>query len=62
MTFTLTEADMKKVQKFAKIQDKKSKGRGTYSYIFTPTGIGCSVIVKNNDTFATLDISDYEHW
>jgi hypothetical protein len=35
---------------------------GGYSYIFTPTGLGCVVHVRNNITNEELDITDYDKW
>lgn len=35
---------------------------GSYSYIFTPTGLGVAVQIKNNVTEEVLDLTDYDAW
>lgn len=68
-TFTLTDADEKKVEAFRKKQDKiwkkrqKSKNLDPFccgpgiTYTFSPTGIGTVVKVIHNGTNAILDIA-----
>jgi len=35
---------------------------GLFSYCFTPTGLGCTVSVRENIKGESLDVTDYENW
>jgi hypothetical protein len=35
---------------------------GGLTYCFTPTGLGCILVVKEFTTSKELDLTDYENW
>lgn len=62
MRFEVSESQRKKIEAFIKKQEKLTKGGGSYTYHFTPTGIGTAVQIENTLNRTILDISEYEHW
>ena len=67
-TFHLTDEEEAKVQEFSKAQDEK-RGSSYYgavggglTYSFTPTGLGCIVVIKHESTGAELDLTDIDNW
>ena len=62
MTFSLTEVEEKKLkERQEKIKDLYGE-YGTYTYSFTPTGIGNVIVVKSHLTGLELDITDVDNW
>ena len=59
MTFNLSKEEELKVEEVRKIH---KKCKGTFSYIFTPTGIGFGVEIRCNECGEVLDITDYSNW
>lgn len=71
--FTLDPAELSKLHTWMAEQDAKliTEGRdpkevgaigGRYTYCFTPTGIGCVVVVHDDLTDSQLDVTDYSTW
>lgn len=62
--FLLTQAEGKAAEAFI----RKHKGRGTFHYIFTPTGIGDHIIIVNETVIRgkvkrdEKNITDYDTW
>jgi hypothetical protein len=62
MTFTLNGVEEKKLNEWKeKIKDLYGE-YGTYTFCFTPTGIGNAVKVKSHLTGLELDITDIDSW
>lgn len=62
MKFELTEAQMVKLREWqAKIKDLFGE-YGSYTYSFTPTGIGDGVEVYSHLTKTKLDLTDVSTW
>jgi len=51
----------KRQYKIAKSTNAKTKS-GDFTYMFTPNGIGYSIIVKCNLTDQTIDMTDFSTW
>ena len=65
MTFQLNAKEIKRLEAFKKHQKKLYVDKDqsvTYSYTFTPVGIGTVVEVENNFTKFVADITDYDSW
>ena len=66
MKFELNEYEIKAADKFIDQQmlvDNQLPAAGErFSYIFTPTGIGTAVEIKDNLLYNTLNITDFENW
>jgi hypothetical protein len=65
MIFELTEKEQEALAKYkAKIlkNRKKKLERISFTIMFTPTGIGDVVQVKNSETDEVKDITDYDLW
>ena len=62
--FQLNEKERAAANEFIKKQDKPYAGPtgGQFSYIFTPTTIGCVIKVVNHFTGEECDVTDYENW
>lgn len=56
--FTLTDKEKETLIFWKKLQPLES----SYSYVFTPTGIGTSIQVVNIKTGKSINITDYESW
>jgi hypothetical protein len=68
--------DVEKIKAWCDEQDKKVAQKqnrpdgqayygaigGAYTYMYTPTGLGLIVKIKNNLTEEILDLTDYENW
>jgi len=62
MIFSLSEVEEKKLKEWQeKIKDLYGE-YGTYTYSFTPTGIGNVIVVKRHLTGLELDITDVDNW
>lgn len=62
MKFELTDAQVVKLKEWQeKIKDLFGE-YGSYTYSFTPTGIGDGVEVWSNLTKTTLDLTDVDTW
>jgi hypothetical protein len=62
MTFAISEVENEKLKEWKeKIKDLYGE-YGTYTYSFTPTGIGSSIRVKSHLTGLELDITDLDSW
>ena len=64
LIFALNTEEFKRLEAFKK-RHKKFVGKGqqsTYTYHFTPTGIGTKIEVENNTTKVVADITDYDSW
>ena len=64
-TFNTSIQEDKNFEKFKKKQKKKygkDSISGTFTFSFTNNGIGTSILVTNNKTAETEDITDYENW
>ena len=66
ITFTLNAKELKRLEAFKKRQtkliDKDQLVTVTYTYQFTPTGVGTVIEVENNTTKVVADITDYDSW
>lgn len=62
--FQLNKKERAAANEFIKKQDKPYAGAigGQFSYIFTPTSIGCVIKVLNHFTGEECDVTDYEEW
>jgi len=72
--YNLTDEQSKKLQTWIEEQDAKiakNQGKdsayygcigGGYSYMFTPTTLGCAIVVKNNITKEEINLTDYDSW
>lgn len=72
--FVLDDLEKRRVKQFAAEQDKKAAqlqnsqhprygaSGGGYSYIFTPTGLGMIIHIRNNITNEEKDITNYSTW
>ena len=62
MTFSLDEDEEKKLKEWQeKIKDLYGE-YGSYTFSFTPTGIGNVIKVKSHLTGLELDITNLENW
>lgn len=62
VTFTLSSFEGKKLNEW-KEKIKHLYGEyGTYTFCFTPTGIGYGIKVKSHLTGLELDITDMDSW
>lgn len=62
ITFTLTKEQEAKLAEWKDMQEYPSATiGGAFTFSFTPTGIGTTIIVKcvNKNT---LDLTDYDNW
>ena len=64
LIFCLNTKEMKRFEAFKKRQKKlvDKDQQATYTYHFTPTGVGTVVEVENNTTKVVADITDYASW
>lgn len=75
LNFQIPAEDLPELYKWMTKQDKKSAKLqrqqsgaitgnvgGSYTYSFTPTGIGLAIRVKNAVTGDIIDLSHYETW
>ena len=64
--FDLNDAQAKKLEKWKKKQLKKDPSMPAagerWTFMFTPTGIGTVVKVKDECTGEVLDLTDWENW
>lgn len=62
--FELTEAQLKKINKWIKSNPTPLTGTigGRYTYSFTPTSLGVVMMVKNNTSGEELDVTEYWEW
>ncbi|CAB4219010.1 hypothetical protein UFOVP1604_93 [uncultured Caudovirales phage] len=64
--FELVDSEIKKFEKWKKKQKKKDPFMPTagerWTFMFTPTGIGTVVEVKDNNTDEILDLTDWDLW
>lgn len=62
MTFSLNEVEEKRLKEWQeKIKDLYGE-YGTYTFSFTPTGIGNAIVVKSHLTGLELDVTDLDCW
>lgn len=63
-TFTLTDEQDEKINKWVKKQKTKPQGTigGTYTYSFTFTSLGTIIKVKNNVNGKEIDVTNYNEW
>jgi hypothetical protein len=65
-TFKLEGLEESRANHWIKLQKKKDPSNFTigerWSYIFTPTGLGTMVIIKDNLLEETMDVTDYDLW
>lgn len=62
MNFELSKKEKEEADKFIEEHKKCDSKFTTFSYIFTPTGIGYNVEIRCNSCRKTLDITDYTTW
>lgn len=66
MVFDLNEKEEQSIKEWIiKQKEKKDKSTtigGRFSYIFTPTGIGIGITIKDNLLYETFDATDYDCW
>lgn len=66
MTFTIDKEDIKKISKWVKKQRKKDSSNFAlgerWSYIFTPTGIGTLLTIKDNILNEEYEVTDISNW
>ena len=66
MNFELTNEDIVKVSKWKKKQDKRAGTNyygaigGVLTYSFTPTSLGCVIVVEHGVTKVKLDLTNYD--
>lgn len=60
--FILNDKEEKAINKWQEEIKKQFGSYGHYSYIFTPTGIGCGVQVYSEHLNETKDFTDYDSW
>ena len=64
IVFTLSEKEEKEYRKWSDLKNKRYKKldqKVSYTFCFTPTGIGNSIAVKCSDG-TEKDITDYDSW
>lgn len=67
MKFELSPEDVQKIKKWDKKQNKKNGTDyygaidGHLTYSFTPTSLGCIIVVEHGGTKAKLDLTD-DNW
>ena len=66
MIFKLEGVELEAAEEFIKIQKKKDPRIPTagerWTYIFTPTGLGTVVSIKDNLLLDTKDLTDWSCW
>lgn len=67
MKFELSDKEIKRANKFIKKQEKKyptipTAMGGRFNYIFTPTGIGTGVSIRDAQENIEKNITDYDLW
>ncbi len=65
--FEVTEDQQKQISKWVKRIQKKHGDYygaigGGVTYMFTPTGLGVVLEVKESKTGETLNVTDYDNW
>lgn len=60
--FIINEKEEKAINEWQEKIKKKFGSYGHYSYIFTPTGIGCVVKVHSEHLNETRDFTDLDSW
>lgn len=60
--YELNDKQEKKFRKWKKAIKKVSGEYGTFTYKFTPTGIGDGVSVFSHITQTEIDLTDVEEW
>lgn len=68
--FSLSEKQGEKLAAWQEEQDAEARASehhygasgGAYSYTFTPTTLGVAVVVTNNLTKESIDLTDWEDW
>jgi len=61
LSFRLSDEEIKKADSFIK-KTREKYGEGTFTFSFTPTGIGVSTSIRSNLTKEELDITEYKKW
>ena len=66
MKFEISKKEEEKLNSWLDIKKQKGQRIGTLTYLFTPTGIGLNIIVKDasrkGKSDHKIDITDYESW
>ena len=60
--FNLNEVEAKRLEKWQKKIKKKHGKYGSYTFKFTPTGIGNGIDVYSDLEDKTKDLTDYDSW
>lgn len=64
--FELDEGEIKKFESWKKKQKKKDPSMPTagerWTFMFTPTGLGTVIKVKDEATDDIIDLTDWENW
>jgi hypothetical protein len=60
--FEIPASQVEKLEKWKEKIKKKHGEYGTFTYSFTPVGMGVGIKVKSRLTKKKLDLSDVEHW
>jgi hypothetical protein len=60
--FEIPANQVEKLEAWMKKIKKKHGEYGTFTYSFTPVGMGVGIKVKSRLTKKKLDLSDVEHW
>lgn len=64
--FELDEEEIKKFESWKKKQKEKNPSMPTagerWTFMFTPTGLGTVVKVKDEETDDIIDLTDWENW
>jgi hypothetical protein len=61
-TFKLDSYQIKKLEDWEKKIKEEHGEYGTFTYSFTPCGMGTAVKVRSHKTKKTLDLSDVDNW
>lgn len=57
ITYIINNVEKERIDRW-----KTAQKGNDFSYIFTPTGIGCGVAIRNNDTKKEHNVTDYDSW
>jgi hypothetical protein len=60
--FALEPDQVKRLEKWQAKIKKKYKQYGTYTYMFTPCGMGTAIKVYSHLAKEELDLSDVDNW
>ena len=61
-SFDLNEKERKKLEKWQKKIKKKHGKYGSFTFKFTPTGIGNGIVVYSHLAKTEIDITDIDSW